>query len=157
MEHLIRRYGVRHFHLEDDNVTLNKERFEKILLGIKERRWSITWDTPNGIRAEGLSKELLLLVKNSGCTYLIIGIESGNQRVLDSIVKKNLNLAAVEQAACLCKTIGIDLHAFYVVGFPGETRNEIEDTFRFADRMIKSLQTIIEREQAEEDLERRNW
>ncbi|MBN1307454.1 MAG: radical SAM protein [Chitinispirillaceae bacterium] len=136
MELLIVRYGVRHFHLEDDNVALHKERFEKILVGIKERRWPITWDTPNGIRAEGLSEDLLRLAKDTGCTYLVIGIESGNQRVLDSIVKKNLDLAAVETTARLCRKVGIDLHAFYVVGFPGESRREIKDTFRFAHRML---------------------
>jgi hypothetical protein len=108
-----------------------------MLDGIIATGWHITWDTPNGVRAEGLTEDLLAKAKRSGCTYLIIGIESGNQRVLDTVVKKRLNLQAVRETARLCNKVGLDLHGFYVVGFPGETKQDIHDTFAFALDLLK--------------------
>jgi radical SAM superfamily enzyme YgiQ (UPF0313 family) len=142
MELLIARYGVRHFHLEDDNLTCNRKRFKLIVDGILSRKWDITWDTPNGIRLEGLTEDLLVKAKMSGCTYMIIGIESGNQKVLDTIIKKTLDLGDVRAIAHLCKKINFDLHGFYIVGFPGETVGEIQDTFRFAIDLLKTSSVI---------------
>ncbi len=136
MELLISHYGVRHFHIEDDNIALNISRFEQILDGIKAKDWHITWDTPNGIRADGLTPDLLHKIKNSGCLYLIIGIESGNQFVLNNVIKKNLLLEDVNKTAKTCKKLRLDLHGFYVIGFPGESRIEIEDTFQFAKTLL---------------------
>jgi radical SAM superfamily enzyme YgiQ (UPF0313 family) len=136
MKFLIDAYAIRHFHLEDDNISLQPRRFEQLLDGIISAGWDITWDTPNGIRAEGLTDGLIAKIKASGCTYLVIGVESGNQTVLDTIVKKRLNLIDVEQTLSSCDRAGLDAHAFYIIGFPGETRGRIRDTFRFARRML---------------------
>jgi anaerobic magnesium-protoporphyrin IX monomethyl ester cyclase len=133
---LVERYGVRHFHIEDDNLTLDIERFEGLLDEIIRRKWNITWDTPNGIRAEGLTPEIVAKVKESGCTYLIVGIESGNQRVLDTIVKKRLSLTAITEAARICKKQRVNLHGFYIIGFPGETVADLHSTLRFALRLL---------------------
>ena len=137
MQLLISNYDVRHFHLEDDNITLNTARFEKILDGLLQRQWRITWDTPNGVRAEGLDEPLLRKAKASGCTYLTIGVESGNQRVLNEIIHKNLDLIRIRKTAQSCGRVGLDLHAFYVIGFPGEMRQDIEETFEFALDLLK--------------------
>lgn len=136
MQLLIERYDIHHFHIEDDNLSLNAKRLDLLLEGILGHSWQITWDTPNGVRADRLSKELLRKVKRSGCTYLILGVESGNQQILDSIVKKNLKLTDIERIASICKEIRLDLHAFYIVGFPGETLCEINDTFRYAKHLL---------------------
>ncbi len=126
-------YDVRHVHFEDDNISLEPKRFEEIIDGI--RKLNITWDTPNGVRADTLNKKLLRKVKNSGCVYLVIGVESGDQRVLDEIVGKNLDLKKVEEIAKICKEIELPLDAFYVIGFPGETKQNIKHTIDFALRL----------------------
>lgn len=136
MKFLIERYGVKHFHLEDDNITLRTDRFEGILDGIMQNGWPITWDTPNGIRADGLSPALLKKIKESGCTYLCIGIESGDQHVLDNIIRKGLDLKSVVETVATCKMRRIDMHAFYMIGFPGEELDQIYSTFRFARRAL---------------------
>lgn len=132
---LVDKYDVNLIHFEDDNLTFNAKRFDKILDGIIKSKLKIKWDTPNGVRADTLTKELLIKCKKSGCQYLIIGIESGNQKVLDEIVGKRLDLKKTIQVAKWCKEIDLDLEAFYVVGFPGETLDEIRDTFEFAKRL----------------------
>jgi hypothetical protein len=139
---LIETYGVRHFHLEDDNLTLDTERFDAILSGILDRKWRITWDTPNGIRADALPLPLLEKVRQTGCTYLTVGIESGNQDILKNVVKKALSLDAVEQTVRACKRLAIDVHGFYIVGFPGETLAEVDDTFAFAKRLYDRYDVV---------------
>ena len=126
------KYGISNFHFEDDNLTWDKERFERILDLIIEENLKIKWDTPNGVRVDSLDHNLLRKMKQSGCIHLAIAIESGNQRVLDEVIHKRLNLEYVIEIAKYCKELEISAHAFYVIGFPGETINEINDTTNLA-------------------------
>lgn len=125
------KYGVKHVHFEDDNINFEPKRLEAIISGLGGKN-GITWDTPNGLRADRLNEELLERCKENGCAYLIIGVESGARRVLKDVVHKSLDLKDVVRAAKLCKKAGVDLRAFYVIGFPGETKSEIKRTMNFA-------------------------
>lgn len=135
LEHVVTKYGVRHVHFEDDNLTLDLPRFVSILDGIVEKRLGITWDTPNGVRADFLTKDILINCKRAGCTYLFIGVESGVQQVLDQVIRKRLSLEAVRRVARWCYEIGLNLGAFYVIGFPGESKSDMEQTLEFALKM----------------------
>jgi len=136
MELLVRTYGVRHFHIEDDNLGLDTGRLRDLLDGIISKGWDITWDTPNGVRAHGWDREVLSRSRASGCTYLEFGIESGRQETLDKIIKKGIRLDELERVLSICEHSKIDIHAFYVVGFPGETHADIDETFKFAKRVL---------------------
>jgi radical SAM superfamily enzyme YgiQ (UPF0313 family) len=70
---------------------------------------------------------------SSGVTYLIFGVESGDQRVLDEVVKKQpLTVEKVVNAFKIAKKHKIDSHAFYIMGFPEEKLHEIRSTLYFA-------------------------
>lgn len=129
---LVEKYGIENFHFEDDNISLDRRRFRNILDGIIQSNLDISWDTPNGIRADTLDFNLLKKAKKSGCKSLRIGIESGNQKVLDKIINKNLSLKKVIKVAQWCRKLAIDLAAFYVIGFPGETIVNMKETIDFA-------------------------
>lgn len=135
IEHLITQYGVQHIHFEDDNLTLNRKRFDEILEGIVARGLKFLWDTPNGIRAEGLTLERLAKMKQTGCAAIRVGVESGNQGVLEHIVGKRLQLEEVVQAARNCKQARVRMEGFYVIGFPGETKQNMGQTIDFALRL----------------------
>ncbi len=139
---LIQKFGINHFHIEDDNLGQNTTRFEEFLDSLLSKKWNITWDTPNGIRADRLNPSLIRKAKESGCTYLIFGIESGNQEVLNQVIHKNLNLDKVIEAAKAAKKAKLDIHAFYVVGFPGETEKQIEETFTFALHLLSKYDVL---------------
>jgi len=132
LEYLLERYNVKHIHFEDDNLTLQQKRLEKILDGIKEKGLNFTWDTPNGVRADILNRELLTKCRQTGCVYLIMGVESGDQYVLDHIIKKKLSLTKVINTCKMAKEVGIDMRSFYVIGFPGETLKHMKKTVDFA-------------------------
>ena len=129
---LVEKYRVELIHFEDDNMTLYKKRFEDILDGWIENGLKFKWDTPNGVRADALNMEMLEKCKLTGCQYLIVGVESGNQNVVNNVVQKQLDLKNVVKAAELCKEAGIPLEAFFIVGFPGETIENMRETFEFA-------------------------
>jgi magnesium-protoporphyrin IX monomethyl ester (oxidative) cyclase len=134
---LVDRYNVKQIHFEDDNISASRKRMHELLDKMMEQDINVKWDTPNGIRADTLDEPLLRKMKKAGCKGLKIGIESGDQYVLDNIIKKNLRLEKVVEIAKLCRKIGIPLGAFYIIGFPGETVKNMENTARFAKMLYR--------------------
>lgn len=137
MRTLIEDHGIRHFHFEDDHISFDEQRFKSILRGIIKNGWKIVWDTPNGIRADTVDKELAELAAKSGCAFFIFGVESGSQRILDQVVNKSLKLEQVVNAAKVCNDAGIDTLAYYIIGFPGETKEEVLETYNFGIDLYK--------------------
>ncbi|MEA9356716.1 radical SAM protein [Bacteriovorax sp. PP10] len=132
IKYLVDNYDVKHFNFDDDNLTLNLSRFKKICRLIIENKLKITWDTPNGVRGDILDDESLALAIKSGCTYLLFGIESGVQKVIDEIVKKDLNLEESIKNLKRCYKAKLDTGAFFIIGFPGETKQDIRKTINVA-------------------------
>ncbi|MBA7612772.1 2-hydroxyethylphosphonate methyltransferase [subsurface metagenome] len=132
LKHVVDNYDVNHIHFEDDNLTLDMKRFEDILDSLIDNRIKFTWDTPNGIRADRLTIDMLKKMKKTGCTNLTIGVESGDQYILDNVINKHLHLEDVIKTAKMCRQLGIRLGAFYVIGFPGEKKENMERTIKFA-------------------------
>lgn len=130
--YLVDRYQIDHIHFEDDNLTFDRQRFESILDGLLGRDLKISWDTPNGVRADLLDFELIRKMKSAGCAGLTIGIESGVQTTLEKIIHKKLRLEKVVEVAGFCKTLNLPLNGFYIIGFPGETRQDMQKTVDFA-------------------------
>jgi len=132
IEQLVQTYHIKQIDFVDDNMTLNKKRVETICTLIKERKIDIEWYTPNGVRADTLDESLLRKMKASGCKKIRIAPESGAQRVVDQIIKKNQKLEDVEKAVVLSKKVGIKVGCFFVLGLIGETKADIEETIKFA-------------------------
>jgi radical SAM superfamily enzyme YgiQ (UPF0313 family) len=135
LEQVVRQYGVKQVDFNDDNMTSDKKRMAAICDLIVARGLDIEWFTPNGVRADTLDEPLLRKMKASGCRKLRIAPESGVQRVLDQVVKKNLKLSDVEKAVVLSKKVGIKVGCFFVMGLIGETKEDIEGTIRYAYRL----------------------
>jgi magnesium-protoporphyrin IX monomethyl ester (oxidative) cyclase len=142
IELCVEQYGIRNFHFEDDNISLDRKRFEAILDGIIELGLDIRWDTPNGIRADSLNRGLLEKIKASGCAQLTIAIESGNQEVLDRVIRKNASLAYMKEVVRHCRELNIRTNAFYVIGFPGETIGNIRETIDLALALLRTCDLI---------------
>lgn len=137
IEELVKTYKIQHLDIEDDNFTLNKERAKKILNLMKEKKFKISWSTPNGIRADTIDEDLIKKMKETGCIRTIVAPESGNQFVIDEIIKKKINLEKVEEVVKWAKKYKLLVEAFFVLGFPGETINQMEETIKFAKKLKK--------------------
>jgi radical SAM superfamily enzyme YgiQ (UPF0313 family) len=137
IEHVVDKYRVKTIFFEDDNLTFDIRRFDAICDRIIERDIKFKWETPNGIRADYLTLELLKKMKKSGCQSVFFGVESGDQHILDDIISKSLDLNAVTNVAEMCKKIRLNTAAFYIIGFPGEKKEDMLKTVEFALRLKK--------------------
>ena len=131
IEMLINDFGVKEIQIEDDNFTLNRKHCITICEEILKRGIKVLWSLPNGVRIDKLDKEMLLLMKKAGCVSMALGIESANQRILD-MIKKELNQEIVKKVVQDVADVGIETVGFFMIGFPTETKQEIENTINFA-------------------------
>jgi magnesium-protoporphyrin IX monomethyl ester (oxidative) cyclase len=132
IRHVVDKYNVKNIFFEDDNLTFDLRRFEAICDGLIERKIKIGWETPNGVRADHLNMVLLKKMKQSGVVSIFVGVESGDQEVLNNIICKSLDLNCVIEFAKNAKQIGLKTGAFYIIGFPGEKQENMQRTVDFA-------------------------
>ncbi|MFH1413611.1 MAG: radical SAM protein [Candidatus Omnitrophota bacterium] len=131
IEELIHKYEVTNFHFVEDNLTLDRQRAKNLFKEIINRKLDISWCAPNGVCLWTLDEELIALMKQSGCYELNFGIESGSQEVLNKIIKKPLNLKEAERIIRELKKNKIFASGYFILGFPGETKEDIRKTVAF--------------------------
>ncbi|HCX27733.1 MAG TPA: hypothetical protein DHI91_01165, partial [Candidatus Portnoybacteria bacterium] len=131
IEYLVNNFGVKEIHFEDDNLTLNRDHIVAICQLILKKKIKISWATPNGIRADRVDEEILKLMKQAGCYYVVFGIESGNQEILENINKRE-TLADIKKAVESAHRLGIMTQGFFILGLPGETEETIKNTIKYA-------------------------
>ncbi|HEY5156656.1 MAG TPA: radical SAM protein, partial [Anaerolineales bacterium] len=123
----IRRLGYDSLWIADDNFTLDINFLREFCRRIAGRK--IQWSCLS--RVTGIDQEMTGLMKASGCRRIYLGLETGNENTLE-LMKKKATLEEGKNAVHLFHKAGIDVAAFFIVGYPGETIPSIEDTFRFA-------------------------
>jgi len=135
MKQLKNRYGIEELMFEDDNLTLNIKRAERIFDSMIEEKFNFAWDTPNGVAAFALTESVIMKMKNSGCYQMNLALESGSQYVLDHIIKKPLKLNKVKPLIEYAKKIKLGVSIYLIIGMPGETLDQIQETFRLAEEL----------------------
>lgn len=128
---LYRDYGIREFHIVDDNFTLDRKFAKEFLASLKKLNLEISWAVPNGIRMDTLDDEILELMKETGLYVISLGIESGSDRIL-GLMKKNITIDKIRRSVRLIRKHNIDIAGFFILGFPGETAEDIKKTIRFS-------------------------
>ena len=121
------------FIFEDDTFTLRKEHIFKLCEEMLRRKLDVRWSAIT--RADLVDESLLRKIREAGCNELTFGIESGNSRVRNQIIKKGLTDGQIFEAIDLCNRIGIKVNAFLMLGFPTETRKELYHTVNFASKL----------------------
>jgi len=124
-------YGIREFHIIDDNFTFDRAFAKDFLRGLKKLDLNISWAVPNGIRIDTLDDELLSLMKETGLYLISLGIESGSDRILRRM-KKNTSTEQIRHSVKLIRRHGVNIAGFFILGFPGETREDMEKTIAFS-------------------------
>ncbi len=125
--------GVKEIDIIDDNFTLLVERAERIcdLLIEHGLNKKIIWRCSNGVRIDRLNLSLLKKMEEAGCYMLSLGIESGNDRILDNI-KKGITKEKVREAVKMCKEVGMETRGLFMFGNLGENEETMQDTINFA-------------------------
>src|SRR5437762_3717713 len=117
---------VKEYFFDDDTFTDDLPRAEAIARGLG--RLGVTWSCN---AKANVPYETLKVLKDNGLRLLLVGYESGDQRILNN-VKKGLRLDVARRFARDCRDLGITTHGTFVLGLPGETRETIEGTIRYA-------------------------
>jgi len=117
---------VREYMFDDDTFTIDKQR--AIAISEHMKRLKLTWSC--NARAN-LDYNTLKQLRDNGLRLLLVGFESGNQRILDNI-NKGIKLEAARQFMKHCRDLGITVHGTFIIGLPIETRETVEETIRFA-------------------------
>jgi hopanoid biosynthesis associated radical SAM protein HpnJ len=117
---------VRELFFDDDTFTDDRPRAEAIARGLG--KLGITWSCN---AKANVPRETLAVLRDNGLRLLLVGYESGNQQILINI-KKGLRVERSRRFAADCRDLGITVHGTFILGLPGETRQTIEETIRFA-------------------------
>lgn len=124
--------GYRDFDFQDDNFTVDKKRVYSILDAIKEAGMNdLFMQCGNGIRADVVTEELLVKMREAEFRATAIGVESANDEVLKNI-KKGETLEEIEKAVKLALKAGLEVSLFFIVGLPGETLQSFKKSMDFA-------------------------
>lgn len=132
VDYLVKKYRIKNIEFRDDNLTLDKKRALEILNGFVEREYNLNWTHPNALAIVTLDEEMIDAVLKSGCRTLTIAIESGSDRVIKEIIHKPVTKDKVRDVCRIARSKGLKIETAFIVGFPGERRDEIEETKNFA-------------------------
>jgi len=122
------KYNTRYFHFTDESYP--PALFRKLSQRLIEDKLDIVWTTHMRFEETLLDEQVWKDVQESGCRYLHFGYESGNQRVL-KLMDKATKLDAIQTNLRMSSEAGIWNHIMGFFGFPGETKEEAEDSKRF--------------------------
>jgi len=127
----LHKLGINEFNIIDDNFTARREHVESVCKRILEHGMDVTWSCENGIRADKVDADLLALMVDAGCYRVSFGIESPNDTILINI-KKHERVVDLEKGIELARRAGIDTRGWFILGLPGETKETLNKTVRWA-------------------------
>ena len=138
IEHLIDTYQMERIAFQDDNLTINRKYIMSLLDTMIEENLPVKWEGSNGTEIDTLDEKLLDKMKASGCINLRVAIEFGTAEILKK-VRKKVNLKRARETIRYAQSIGIDVRGLFMLGFPGETREQILKTCEYARELNLSV------------------
>ena len=117
---------VKEYFFDDDTFTDDLPRAEAIARGLG--KLGVTWSCN---AKANVPYETLRVLRDNGLRLLLVGYESGSQTILNNI-KKGIRVDVARRFTRDARALGITIHGTFIVGLPGETRETIEDTIRYA-------------------------
>jgi anaerobic magnesium-protoporphyrin IX monomethyl ester cyclase len=125
IKHIKNRFSADSIYFWDDSFTVNKRRVIDLCNIIINDKIDIRWGCTS--RVDLLDDELLTIMKSAGCEKIDIGIESGSERIL-KLINKRITVQKVKQSIELIRGHNIKIGAFFMIGFPEETKQDINCT-----------------------------
>lgn len=128
VERIQKEFGITHFSFYDSTLTINRKLLENFCHEIIRRGIKITWE--GWTRANMIDHQLATLMKQAGFVRMAIGVESGNEHILE-LIQKKVKLQEIRDCFKMLKEVGITTESFAMIGLPGETRETMYNTARF--------------------------
>ncbi len=128
IDHLIDTFKIRSLMFIDDTFTANSKKIIDFCKRLIDNCYNVSWTCTT--RLDVLTDEVVKYMKKSGLSTITVGIESGSERILQ-LTQKGITKEKIYRGVELLNKYGIDWHAFFMVGFPFETREDIQKTKEF--------------------------
>ena len=128
IEQIREKFGIRAIAVMDDMATFSKKRIRAICNEIIERDLDIYWGTVS--RVDTVNHETLKLMAKARCLQVMVGVESGSQKILKNS-HKGIKVDQIQRFFKWCKKLGMDTVASIVFGLPGETKDTLLETLNF--------------------------
>jgi radical SAM superfamily enzyme YgiQ (UPF0313 family) len=139
IEECIHRFGIRDFRFFDDCLTLDRKHITDICNLLISKKIKINWNCQS--RVDKVDKELLALMKKAGCHQITYGIETGTQKGLQ-LINKNTTLEQAAVALKYTRDAGLESGGSFLIGVPGETMEDIQNTISFARKISPDIATF---------------
>jgi len=127
-------HSIAAIYFREDNFLLDKRRLEEICERLARWRGRVVWGAEASVR-DLQDEEIFRLLRAAGCVHLFLGIESLCQRVLD-LMDKRITLGQIKRTLELCSRYEIAPFGSFIIGYPGETEQEMRETIRGASRLF---------------------
>lgn len=130
--HLRTAFDVTHVNIVDDNFSFYPAyaiAFCEMVLATPQLA-DMTFATPNGLRVERSNAEMFKAMKAAGWARVIFAPESGSQRMVD-VMAKHLDLGVIPGRVAMARAAGLEVEAFFILNYPGETDADVDETERF--------------------------
>lgn len=139
----IMKLGLNRVHFDDDTFGVNKIYIKDLCGEIKSNCPNLKWSCE--IRADLIDDETVKIMKDAGCETIQMGFESGNDKIL-KLMGKNLTVDKILKACQIIKKHKVELQTFFLVGYPYETEETLNDTIKMmkkskSDKIIYSIFT----------------
>src|SRR3989442_873574 len=131
IEELVTKHGVEELMVVDDIFNFDLDRAKDICRGIVDRGIKVHLQFPNGVRGDRFDEELVTLMKKAGTHYMAIAIETTSDRY-QLLIRKHLKLDKALETIHWARKYDIEVCGFFMIGFPGESLEEIQETLEFA-------------------------
>jgi anaerobic magnesium-protoporphyrin IX monomethyl ester cyclase len=128
---LYEKHNVREFEIIDDIFNCDLTRAKRIFDAIFESGMNIRFTFPNGIRGDHVDEEFFIKARRAGLIYMGFAVETATPR-LQKMIRKNINLEKIRHNISLARKHEIFCQGVFMLGFPTETREELEATVDFA-------------------------
>lgn len=126
------KFGTREIHFWDDNFFINKKRVKELLKELIKTFPSLSFQVPSGSEINAVDEEVIDLMAQAGFKKLFMAVESPNEEIQEEYVDKKVNLSRIKQLVTKLNQVGIISEGSFMVGFPHETKKQIDATFKKA-------------------------
>ena len=141
IEECIDMYGIHDFRFYDDVLTLKESYMKKLCGLILDKKLNISWNCYS--RVDRINLDLLKIMKEAGCYHIKYGIEFGTQKAL-TLANKKSSLKQAREAVRLTKQVGIECKGNFILGIPGESKEDCLETITFAKEIMPDLASFYE-------------
>ena len=124
--------GIQEIFIYDDTFAVDRQRVLDICTEINKRGLTIAWDIRT--RVNTVDEKILKALKKANCQRIHYGVEAGTQKILN-VLRKGITLDQIKEAFKITKKIGIQTVAYFMIGSPTETKDDILETIK----LIKKL------------------